>query len=125
MAIKWSLQLKNHYSLFRFQDPDGLTRIINLDAISHISIEPSQCIDSVSYWVFMLDGESIMVGSIEGEALLKAWNIFLSVKHSQHHVLTQVDTFGCNPQAVNSGLRLEKFLLDTVTLAHQESELCQ
>lgn len=118
--------MKNHYSLFRCQDPDGYTRVINLDAICHISIEPSQTIDAVSYWVFLLDGEAVLVDAVAGEALLKAWNVFLAVKHATHYVLRQVDPYGANTTAIKSCLRIEQFLVNEIqALQILEEEQCQ
>lgn len=111
--------MENHHFLFKFQDPDGYVRIINLDALCHVSIEPRDLPpDEICYWAYLLDGESVLLTPNDGERLLDAWNAFLKVKTATHYVLPEVEHFGVTQSSVERGLRIEKLVLEAIQESH-------
>lgn len=104
--------MKNHYSLFQTEDRNGRIVLINLDKITHISLdEDSQNTHSI----YLSDCEVVELCAVDGDRLIGAWNIFLGVKHSTHHVINACNSIGSTVQGVQSGLRLEEFLVSAVT----------
>lgn len=107
---------KNHYSLFLTEDHKGRSVLINLDKITHISL------DEGTHSVYLSDCEVIDLCAIDGDRLVGALNIFLGVKHSTHHVLNACNSIGPTPQGITSGLRLEEFLVSSVTCSQMRWE---
>lgn len=101
-----------HYSLFHCDDRSGNTKLINLDCITHISLESGE--GTISYFCYTTSYEAIELCPVDGERLIDAWNLFLKVKHSNHFFVPQVENYGANPQAIKSGLRIEKLLLEAI-----------
>jgi hypothetical protein len=111
--------MKNHYSLFQTDDRNGRPCLINLDLITHITLENSS---NYAYCVYFTNCECIELCPVDGDRLMAAWNIFLGVKFSQHHVIAAVENKGATPTSVNSGLRIEEFLLNAVTCSQMRWE---
>lgn len=109
--------LKYHYSLFAVQLADGYKKILNLDAISQISIEPNAC-GKFAYWVFLIDGESVMLPEAEGHRLERAWSIFLTAKFAQHHVPVTLSTAQPNFPTVEESVLVSSYLHDAARNAH-------
>lgn len=112
--------MKLHYSLFRCQTPDGVSKIINLDCISQVSIEANST-GKLSYWVFLLDGESVLLPEAIGHSLERAWSIFLTAKHAQHHATQFIPNGIPSFPMVRSALMVDTFLADAAHNAHLHS----
>lgn len=114
--------MKLHYSLFRCQLPDGVTKIINLEAISQISIEANS-MGKFSYWVFLLDGESVLLPETVGRNLERSWSIFLTAKHAQHHAQQFIPNGIPSFPMIQSALLVDSFLADAAHNAHWDEEI--
>lgn len=121
VSIQGAITVKLHYSLFRCQLPDGVTKILNLEAISQISIE-ANALGKLSYWVFLLDGESVLLPEAIGHSLERAWSIFLTAKHAQHHAQQFIPNGIASFPMVKSALMVDSFLADAAHNAHWDSE---
>lgn len=113
--------LKYHYSLFAVQLADGCKKILNLDAISQVSIESNAC-GKLCYWIFLIDGESVMLPEAEGHRLERAWSIFLTAKFAQHHVPVTLSTGQPNFPTVENSLLISTYLADAAHNAHLNGE---
>lgn len=107
--------MKQHYSLFRCQLPDGVTKIINLDTISQITIYQQ---NNNAYWVNLLDGEAFHLERSEGERLEQSWSIFLTAKFAQHHAPAFIPNGIPSFPLIKSALEVDQYLADAAHNAH-------
>lgn len=109
---------KNHYSLFLTEDRNGRSVLINLDKITHITFDE----ESNNTYTISLFDDWVELCAVDGDRLIGAWNIFLGVKHSTHHVINACQSQGATAKGVQSGLRLEEFLVSAVTCSQMRWE---
>lgn len=110
-----------HYSLFRCQLPDGVIKILNLDAISQISIEPNRMGNfsgNLSYWVFLLDGETILLPECEGQRLERAWSIHQTAKYASFHAGEFIPNGIPSFPLIKNALMIDTYLADAAHNAH-------
>jgi hypothetical protein len=104
-----------HYSLFRCQLPDGATKVINLDAISQISIY-HRCQNA--YWVNLLDGEAFHIDSGEGQRLERAWSIHQTAKYASYHAGEFIPNGIPSFPLIKNALMIDTYLADAAHNAH-------
>lgn len=109
-----------HYSLFRCEDRSGNPKLINLDCITHISLESGE--GTISYFCYTTSYEAIELCPVDGERLIDAWNLFLQVKSATHYVVPQVGIRGIYPEGVKCGLRHEQLLLEAIAEFQQSDK---
>jgi hypothetical protein len=111
-----------HYSLFHCDDRSGNPKLINLDCITHISLESGE--GTISYFCYTTSYEAIELCPVDGERLIDAWNLFLQAKHATHHVIPHVGQYGPEypRDSIRDGLRIEKLLLEAIAEFQQSDK---
>lgn len=76
-----------------------------------------------SYWVFLLDGESVLLPETVGRNLERSWSIFLTAKHAQHHAQQFIPNGIPSFPMIQSALLVDSFLADAAHNAHWDEEI--
>ncbi|MBE9193873.1 hypothetical protein IQ219_00685 [Synechocystis sp. LEGE 06083] len=104
-----------HYSLFRCQLPDGVVKILNLDAIAQITIYQQ---NRNLHWVSCLDGDDFQIEASEGDRLVQAWSIHQTAQYASYHAGEFIPNGIPSFPLIKSALLIDTYLADAAHNAH-------